>query len=156
MLFRPATAAGSCGTGTALLLPARNLIGELIPDILNLQKFQDLSARCHNLLLRFLLASYCSRILFLQDGKIFHELVRGEKSRRVFLQEILDVLSLTGGVLSDILNLQKFQDLSARCHNLLLRFLLQSQRQYDIFPDGQRIQQIVLLKHKSQIIPAKV
>ena len=46
-------------------------------------------------------ASYCSRILFLQDGKIFHELVRGEKSRRVFLQEILDVLSLTGGALSD-------------------------------------------------------
>jgi len=46
-------------------------------------------------------ASYCSRILFLQDGKIFHELVRGEKSRRVFLQEILDVLSLTGGALYD-------------------------------------------------------
>lgn len=46
-------------------------------------------------------ASYCGRILFLKDGKIFHELVRGEKSRRIFLQEILDVLSLTGGELSD-------------------------------------------------------
>lgn len=46
-------------------------------------------------------ASYCGRILFLKDGKIFHELVRGKKSRRVFLQEILDVLSLTGGALSD-------------------------------------------------------
>lgn len=46
-------------------------------------------------------ASYCSRILFLKDGKIFHELVRGDRSRRVFLQEILDVLSLTGGALSD-------------------------------------------------------
>lgn len=46
-------------------------------------------------------ASYCSRILFLKDGKIFHELMRGEKSRKVFLQEILDVLSLTGGALSD-------------------------------------------------------
>lgn len=44
-------------------------------------------------------ASYCKRILFLKDGQIFHELVRGEKSRRVFLQEILDVLSLTGGEL---------------------------------------------------------
>lgn len=42
-------------------------------------------------------ASYCSRILFLKDGKIFHELIRGEKPRRVFLNEILDVLSLTGG-----------------------------------------------------------
>lgn len=42
-------------------------------------------------------ASYCSRILFLKDGKIFHELVRGNRERRVFLSEILDVLSLTGG-----------------------------------------------------------
>lgn len=47
-------------------------------------------------------ASYCGRILFLKDGKIFHELVRGEKSRRIFLQEILDVLSLTGGEPSDV------------------------------------------------------
>ena len=36
-----------------------------------------------------------------QDGKIFHELVRGEKSRKVFLLEILDVLSFTGGEFSD-------------------------------------------------------
>ena len=42
-------------------------------------------------------ASYCSRILFLKDGGIFHELVRGAESRREFLNEILDVLSLTGG-----------------------------------------------------------
>ena len=46
-------------------------------------------------------ASYCERILFLKDGKIFHELVRGERSRKEFLQEILDVLSLTGGELND-------------------------------------------------------
>jgi len=46
-------------------------------------------------------ASYCGRILFLKDGKIFHELVRGGKSRKVFLQEILDVLSLTGGEAND-------------------------------------------------------
>ena len=46
-------------------------------------------------------ASYCSRILFLKDGKIFHELIRGGRERRVFLKEILDVLSLTGGELSN-------------------------------------------------------
>lgn len=46
-------------------------------------------------------ASYCGRILFLKDGQIFHELVRGAKSRKVFLQEILDVLSLTGGEMDD-------------------------------------------------------
>lgn len=38
-------------------------------------------------------ASYCRRILFLKDGKIFHELVKGERSRRIFLNEILDVLA---------------------------------------------------------------
>ncbi len=46
-------------------------------------------------------ASYCSRILFLKDGRIFHELVRGEQDRRGFLNQILDVLSLTGGEFSD-------------------------------------------------------
>ena len=46
-------------------------------------------------------ASHCRRILFLKDGKIFHELMRGSKSRREFLNEILDVLALTGGELSD-------------------------------------------------------
>lgn len=47
-------------------------------------------------------ASYCGRILFLKDGRIFHELRRGDKDRRQFLNEILDVLSLTGGELSDV------------------------------------------------------
>ncbi len=47
-------------------------------------------------------ASYCGRILFLKDGQIFHELIRGGKSRKEFLQEILDVLSLTGGELSNV------------------------------------------------------
>ncbi len=70
-----------------------------------LETFTDLNRRMEATILMVthdaFSASYCSRILFLQDGKIFHELVRGEKSRRVFLQEILDVLSLTGGALSD-------------------------------------------------------
>lgn len=47
-------------------------------------------------------ASYCNRILFLKDGKIFHELVRGVEERREFLNKILDVLSLTGGEFSDV------------------------------------------------------
>ena len=44
-------------------------------------------------------ASYCKRILFLKDGAIFHELNRGKQDRRTFLNQILDVLSLTGGEL---------------------------------------------------------
>ena len=45
-------------------------------------------------------ASWCKRILFLKDGQIFHELVRSGQDRRQFLNEILDVLALTGGELN--------------------------------------------------------
>jgi len=42
-------------------------------------------------------ASYANRILFLKDGSIFNEILKGEKSRTTFYHEILDVLSLLGG-----------------------------------------------------------
>lgn len=42
-------------------------------------------------------ASYASRILFLQDGEIFTQLYRGEDSRKVFFEKILDVLTQLGG-----------------------------------------------------------
>jgi len=42
-------------------------------------------------------ASYAGRILFLKDGKVFNEIIKGEKSRQAFYHEILDVLSLLGG-----------------------------------------------------------
>lgn len=42
-------------------------------------------------------ASYAKRILFLKDGEIFTELVRGDNSRQQFFGKILDVLSMFGG-----------------------------------------------------------
>ena len=42
-------------------------------------------------------ASYCGRILFIKDGKLFSELRRGEASRREFFEHILEVVSLLGG-----------------------------------------------------------
>lgn len=47
-------------------------------------------------------ASYCNRILFIKDGKIFTELVRGENSRRQFFNKILDVVALLGGDVRDV------------------------------------------------------
>jgi len=41
-------------------------------------------------------ASYCKRILFIKDGQIYTELVRGE-SRKEFFNKILDVLSVLSG-----------------------------------------------------------
>ena len=41
-------------------------------------------------------ASYAARVLFLKDGRLFHELLRGERGRPVFYHEVLDVLALLG------------------------------------------------------------
>lgn len=41
-------------------------------------------------------ASYCQRILFIKDGVLFTELVRGG-SRKEFFQKIIDVLATLGG-----------------------------------------------------------
>ncbi len=42
-------------------------------------------------------ASFAERILFLKDGRIFNEILKGEKERDAFYHEILDVLSVLGG-----------------------------------------------------------
>lgn len=47
-------------------------------------------------------ASYAKRILFLKDGQIFTEILRGEQSRKQLFGKILDVMTLLGGNLSDV------------------------------------------------------
>lgn len=42
-------------------------------------------------------ASFADRILFLKDGRIFNEILKGEKTRNQFYCEILDILSALGG-----------------------------------------------------------
>ena len=48
-------------------------------------------------------ASYAKRVLFLKDGRVFNELLRGERGRPVFYHEILDVLAALGGDISDVI-----------------------------------------------------
>ena len=48
-------------------------------------------------------ASYASRILFIKDGKVFHELRRGGDTRKEFFNKIIDVVTLLGGDLNDAL-----------------------------------------------------
>lgn len=48
-------------------------------------------------------ASYASRVLFLKDGRLFNELLRGKRARAVVYHEILDVLGLLGGDISDVM-----------------------------------------------------
>ena len=47
-------------------------------------------------------ASFCKRVLFLKDGKIFNEIIRGNKTRKEFFSEILDILTLLGGDVSNV------------------------------------------------------
>ena len=47
-------------------------------------------------------ASYCDRILFIKDGKIFTELVKGKNTRKQFFNQILDVVALLGGDVRDV------------------------------------------------------
>ena len=42
-------------------------------------------------------ASFCKRILFIQDGVIFHELRRGDESQQEFYGRILKVMAQMGG-----------------------------------------------------------
>lgn len=42
-------------------------------------------------------ASYCKRILFMKDGKLFNELIRGEDTRKQFFNRIIEVVTLLGG-----------------------------------------------------------
>ena len=48
-------------------------------------------------------ASYAHRILFIKDGKIFNEIVRGESSRKDFFNQIMEVVTLLGGDTSNVL-----------------------------------------------------
>lgn len=41
--------------------------------------------------------SYAGRVLFLKDGKIWSEVIRGDRSRKAMYQEILSVMAALGG-----------------------------------------------------------
>ncbi|NQD68368.1 bacitracin ABC transporter ATP-binding protein, partial [Bacillus haikouensis] len=46
-------------------------------------------------------ASYCNRVVFIRDGKLYSEIHKGS-SRQAFFQKIIDTLSLMGGDAHDL------------------------------------------------------
>lgn len=48
-------------------------------------------------------ASYASRVIFIKDGSVFHEIFRGDDARRAFFSRIIDVVTLLGGDVSDVI-----------------------------------------------------
>ena len=47
-------------------------------------------------------ASYAHRILFIKDGKIFNELIRGNDSRKEFFNRIIEVMTILGGDINNV------------------------------------------------------
>ena len=48
-------------------------------------------------------ASYANRIIFIRDGKIFNEIVKGNDTRKQFFEKIIEVQTLLGGDLNDVI-----------------------------------------------------
>lgn len=48
-------------------------------------------------------ASYCQRVLFIKDGQLFTELVKGKESRKAYFNKLLDVLAALGGGAHDVI-----------------------------------------------------
>ncbi len=48
-------------------------------------------------------ASYANRILFIKDGKIFNELIKGNDTRKQFFEKIIEIQTLLGGDLNNVL-----------------------------------------------------
>lgn len=69
-----------------------------------LESFRKLNEEIHATILMVthdaFTASYSKRILFIKDGKIFNELIRGTESRKEFFDKIMEVIALLGGDLN--------------------------------------------------------
>lgn len=72
-----------------------------------LESFEDLNKKLNATILMVthdsFTASYANRILFIKDGKIFNELIKGEDSRKEFFEKIIEVQTLLGGELGDVI-----------------------------------------------------
>lgn len=47
-------------------------------------------------------ASYATRVIFIKDGRIFNEIYKGSDSRKEFFDNIINVVTLLGGDLNDV------------------------------------------------------
>lgn len=47
-------------------------------------------------------ASYATRVMFIKDGQLFHEIYKGNDDRKTFFNKIIEVESLLGGDLNDL------------------------------------------------------
>ena len=48
-------------------------------------------------------ASFANRVIFIKDGKIYNEIYKGNMDRKTFFDKIIDVVTLLGGDVNDVL-----------------------------------------------------
>lgn len=97
MITEPTLVLADEPTGALDTKSSRNLLSTF--ETLN----QDLKATILMVTHDPMAASYCHRILFIKDGRLFNEIRRGQKSQNVFYKDIIDVLTLLGGDTIDVI-----------------------------------------------------
>lgn len=48
-------------------------------------------------------ASFANRVIFIKDGRIYNEICKGNMDRKTFFDKIIDVVTLLGGDVNDVL-----------------------------------------------------
>lgn len=83
--------------------PTGNLDSKSSKDVMELLALMNEKQKTTTLLVTHdaTAASYCNRVIFIRDGKLYSEIHKGD-SRQVFFQKIIDTLSLMGGNGNDL------------------------------------------------------
>lgn len=83
-------------TGALDSKSAKQLLGSM--ELLN----QELNATILMVTHDAFTASYADRIIFIKDGQIFNEIVKGSQTRKEFFGRIIEVQTVLGGELNDV------------------------------------------------------
>ncbi|MBM7566131.1 ABC transporter ATP-binding protein [Paenibacillus sacheonensis] len=96
LIHRPALVFADEPTGALDSKSASNLLDTI--SKLNLERRGTIVMVSHDPVA----SSYCSRVIFLKDGRIYSEVYRGDKSRQAFFKDIMDVQAVLGGEAVDV------------------------------------------------------
>ncbi|MFM9280531.1 ABC transporter ATP-binding protein [Paenibacillus jiagnxiensis] len=83
--------------------PTGNLDSKAAKDVMQMLERINAEQRATMMLVTHdaVAASYCHRVIFIRDGKLYTEINRGD-NRQTFFQKIIDTLSLLGGHANDV------------------------------------------------------
>jgi putative ABC transport system ATP-binding protein len=83
--------------------PTGNLDSKAAKDVMQMLERINAEQRATMMLVTHdaVAASYCHRVIFIRDGRLYTEINRGD-NRQTFFQKIIDTLSLLGGHANDV------------------------------------------------------